>query len=296
MKLQKSVFESYLDELESDYEIVYLSDIGNTRIIPHSHPYYEMYLLVTNEVAYQTSDGIFMLHSGDTIFVNKNITHCPIVLNSSALYERIALNVRPEKLKSLSRGGIDLAECFTSGRHNFFRFPYSLQNSIRLILGKILSLRQTRPFGHDLLMDAYLTELFVTITEYIHYQNPLTLMDELKPYQLLAIIDQYIMEKLDDQIQVGDLATFVCMSKFNFMRTFKNLTGKTVYQYIIHKRLEAAESLIKSGTDFFSAAQMCGFSDYSCFYRSFINKHKMSPSKYYGFDSPSPKSTLIEVD
>ena len=42
-----------------------------------------------------------------------------------------------------------------------------------------------------------------------------------------------------------------------------------------------AEALIKAGTPFTNAAEKCGFSDYSCFYRCFHNKYKMSPQKYF---------------
>lgn len=104
---------------------------------------------------------------------------------------------------------------------------------------------------------------------------------ELQPLQLLNMVDQFIAENIDCPICIDDLANFVCMNKYSFMRCFKELAGCTAYQYIINTRLKEAEALIKAGTPFTNAAEKCGFSDYSCFYRCFHNKYKMSPQKYF---------------
>ncbi len=282
MKLSKRAFDTYLSELDKGFDIFYYSDVGNMNIHPHSHPYYEMYLLVTGEIAYHTSDGIIKLSSGDILFINKQELHCPILIDPTVPYERIILDISTETLRKLSRDKIDLTECFHYNNHRVYQFPHDVQNSIRLILGKMLSLKQTKPFGCDLLLDAYIVELFVTINRYIHDHATITLTDELRPNQLIAIVEQYITEQLDHEIIVDDLAKFVCMSKYHFMRTFKKLTGKTVYQYIISKRLEVAKSLIESGMNFTSAGQLCGFNDYSCFYRAFKDNYLMSPKKYFG--------------
>jgi AraC-like DNA-binding protein len=289
MKIKKSVFKESLDKLENDYEIMYLSGVGNAGLTIQTHPYYEMIMLLAGEVAYQTKDGIYVLDPGDIMFFGTYAQHCPIVLNRSLPYERIVLNINPEKLQYLSRDVLDLSECFNLKKKGFFRFPYPVQNYIRFLLGKLLGLRQSMPFGNELLADSYLIELFVTITEYIHMESSMFLSSEIKAHQLLDIIDQYINENIEHDIKVEDIARFVCMNKYSLMRTFKNITDKTVYQYIITKRLETAEKMIRSGIDFITAAYSCGFSDYSCFYRSFVNYYHMSPKEYFNTDKNHTK-------
>ncbi|HBR01107.1 MAG TPA: hypothetical protein DD738_00670 [Ruminiclostridium sp.] len=279
MKLRKKIFQTYLRELTEGFDIFYYSDIGNLNLCTHSHPYYEMYLMVRGEIAYHTRDGLLMLKSGDILFIDEHEVHCPILINPNVPYERITLDITKDALVKLSQGVMDLSACFYSRKHRVYRFPLDVQNSIRLTLGKILSLKQTKPFGYDLLVNAYLTELFVTANQFINDQNTITPTDELKPNQLIAIVDQYITENLDQDISVEELAKFVCLSKYYFMRTFKNHTDKTVYQYIIEKRLEAAKSLIESGTSLTNACHLCGFSDYSCFYRAFKKKYNITPKK-----------------
>jgi AraC-like DNA-binding protein len=281
MKIKKTVFLESIEKLENDYEIIYFSGIGNAGNFIQSHSFHEMYMLLAGEVAYQTKDGIYILNPGDIMFFGAYVKHCPIVLNRSLPYERIVLKINPVKLQYLSRNVLNLAECFNLEKNGFFRFPYPVQNYIRFILGKLLGLRQSTPFGHELLADSYLIELFVAISEYIQMESSMMMTSDIKAHQLLAIIDQYINENIEHNILVEDIAKFVCMNKYSLMRTFKNITGKTMYQYIITKRLEAAEKMIRSGIDFISAAYSCGFSDYSCFYRSFVNYYGMSPKEYF---------------
>jgi len=71
------------------------------------------------------------------------------------------------------------------------------------------------------------------------------------------------------------------MSKYHFMRIFRRVTGKSVYQHITDKRLELVESLVARGEAYTAAASQSGFGDYSCFYRAFFKKHGVSPREYF---------------
>lgn len=281
MKLRKSNVLKFAKELEEDFSIKYLSETNEKDLQPHYHKFLEMVFIVEGKVAYQMPDGVFVLKPGDIMFIKALEKHYPMIINHEAMYERITLQIKPEKLEALSKYGVDLGKCFRSSKSGIFRFPYYAQNSIRMILGKILSIYQEKPFGHELLADAYITELFVKVTELFSDGDSVAPVEELHTLQLLSMVDSYITENIDSAIRIDDLANFVCMNKYSFMRYFKQLSGCTVYQYIINKRLETAESLIKAGAAFSTAAEKSGFNDYSCFYRCFVNKHDMSPQKYY---------------
>ncbi len=281
MRLPKSEFVKYSKELVGDYAIKFLSGVNEKNLYPHYHECFEMLFMVEGKVAYRTSQGLFMLRPGDIMFHNVHAQHSPLILNKEALYERINLQIKPEKLKSLSGYGIDLSRCFTAGNSGIFRIPYYAQNTIRMILGKIITVYEEKPFGYKLLEDIYLTELFLKISEFFYAKSSEETIKELQPLQLLNMVDQFIAENIDCPICIDDLANFVCMNKYSFMRCFKELASCTAYQYIINTRLKEAEALIKAGTPFTNAAEKCGFSDYSCFYRCFHNKYKMSPQKYF---------------
>ena len=90
----------------------------------------------------------------------------------------------------------------------------------------------------------------------------------------------YIEENLERHISVAELAEHVYLSKYYFMRFFKEMTGTSVYQYIIQKRLVGASNLIMEGVPVASVYLYCGFGDYTSFLRAFKKQFGYSPKQY----------------
>jgi AraC-like DNA-binding protein len=61
----------------------------------------------------------------------------------------------------------------------------------------------------------------------------------------------------------------------------------SVYQYMLRKRLILAQQKIRDGESATAAAMLCGFNDYSSFYKQYKKLFGVSPSeKAARFDSP----------
>jgi len=281
MKIKKQAFISPSITIEEDFRIFYYSDIKSKRLQPHYHDFYEMYLLISGKIAYNTEGNTFFIKPGDILFLNVKQSHYPVLIDPNIPYERIALQISPKTLAELSDFGIDLAECFTRDNYAVYHFPKDVLNNIRMILGKLLFLQQTPQFGSKLLARACLIELFVEINQYNHDKSIYTLSSEVKDSQFLALVKQYINEQLTEDITIEKLSAYVCMSKYHFMHTFKRLTGMSTYQYILMQRLNAACDLIGKGIALTNVYQQCGFKDYSSFYRAFCKHYGKSPSKHF---------------
>ena len=77
------------------------------------------------------------------------------------------------------------------------------------------------------------------------------------------------------------LAEQVHMSKYHFLRKFKELTGMTVHSFVINKRLiRACEALKEGKKSVTEIYQETGFADYSSFLRSFHRVYGIAPSRY----------------
>ena len=62
--------------------------------------------------------------------------------------------------------------------------------------------------------------------------------------QLLATVRQYIHEYLEQPLTLDDLAAHACMSKFHFLRRYKDLAGRTPIQDLTAIRIDHARKLI----------------------------------------------------
>lgn len=91
----------------------------------------------------------------------------------------------------------------------------------------------------------------------------------------------YIHYHLHEQILVSQLAEFVHLNESYLSVLFKRQTGATITEYIITKRMEAAENLLKY-SDFSLAdiSDILHFASYSHFARTFRKYYHSSPKEY----------------
>ncbi len=92
---------------------------------------------------------------------------------------------------------------------------------------------------------------------------------------------EYICDNIESDMTLDALASTASVSKYHFLRLFKNHTGLTPHQYILAQRICKAKTLILKGESLSLAGLHAGFNDQSHFIRSF--------RKVYGY---SPKTLL----
>lgn len=281
MGIAKQAFVRHYDDIEQDYRIFYYADAHAPELKPHEHNYFEMYYLVSGKVIYHTCGSQFLLRPNDVLFINQHQQHHPVLIDPDIPYERILFHVSPKTLHELSTPDANLSECFTHNNFSVYHYPRSIRNNILTRLDRLAALQSENSFGRLALGRACLTELFVEINQCNHNQSVFSFNKETKDAQLVEVIRQYISEHIADSISIDDLADYVYMSRFNFMRRFKQCTGTSAYQFIQFTRLQKADALIHSGMSFTQACQQCGFGDYSAFYRAFLQEYGVSPRVYY---------------
>jgi AraC family transcriptional regulator len=94
-------------------------------------------------------------------------------------------------------------------------------------------------------------------------------------------ITNYILENLENNITIEDIANELNMSKFYFLKEFKKLTDITPYQYLLQLKLERAKELLKqSGNQIADIAYILNFNDQSHFTNTFRKAFGISPGQY----------------
>lgn len=280
-KTQRQTRHGVVD-MDRDYEIFHYLDGWDYHAPLHHHNFYELYFLITGNLSYQIENIIFSIRPGDIILLGVNQRHCPLFFDQHNTYERIVLRLTEQVLRSLSDGENDLEACFKWEHLGIYRFSFETQNNIRLILSRLIAEQDQGEgkFGGNLLYRAYLTELLVLFRRNCEESAPQYMSDSVKKRQLIEMVNHYIEEHLERRISVADLAEHVYLSKYYFMRFFKEMTGTSVHQYIIKKKLVSASNLIMEGVPVTSVYLHCGFGDYSSFLRAFKKQFGYSPKQY----------------
>lgn len=90
----------------------------------------------------------------------------------------------------------------------------------------------------------------------------------------------YIRSHLDRPITLDALAAECFMSKSTLCHRFKEATGYSVGEYIIHCRVLRARSLLRCGASVQQAGEEAGFGDNAHFIRTFKRLTGLSPGHY----------------
>ncbi len=89
---------------------------------------------------------------------------------------------------------------------------------------------------------------------------------------------EYMIENLECDLRLGDIARELDLSPFHFAREFRNSTGQTPYQYLLDQRMERAKMLLKIGRDSIQEiASDCGFRSTVNFTRTFRQRLGVPP-------------------
>lgn len=104
---------------------------------------------------------------------------------------------------------------------------------------------------------------------------------KLELYKRLCIARAYIHQNLDQNLDLDTLAQVACLSKYHFIRLFKDAYGETPRQYLIGQRLERArELLLKSNLTFHEICHEVGLKDSSSFGRLFKRSFGATPQVF----------------
>jgi len=76
---------------------------------------------------------------------------------------------------------------------------------------------------------------------------------------------QYIDHHFTENISLADISAKAFISKFYFIRLFKQYYGCTPHQYLIQKRIAYAKQLLKQGLDVKTVCMLCGFDSKTTF-------------------------------
>jgi AraC family transcriptional regulator len=102
------------------------------------------------------------------------------------------------------------------------------------------------------------------------------------PWGRLRAVVAYIEDHLDASPTLEQLAAVARLSAYHFARQFKAATGLPPHQYVIARRIERAQQLLKGGGDLSLAdvAARAGFSDQSQFSHHFKRLVGVTPGQF----------------
>lgn len=252
----------------------------------HYHNFYEIIYVMEGEFASLAEDKIYPLHRGDFLLINRNVMHKyqPAEKKQTAS-KRIILWITDGMLERLGEGQMELDACFQGEAAKVCHFPVYYEELLR---GYLLKLAMSQvldgePPGTKQVMDRGYLLLFFSYLNVLCRVGEYFSTEELVGNSLVEQVSAYIDEHIEESITLDILAEQVHMSKYYFLRKFKEMTGVTVHTFLTDKRLIKACQRLREGQSITQVWQSCGFSDYSSFLRNFKAAYGVAPGRYLDF-------------
>jgi len=103
----------------------------------------------------------------------------------------------------------------------------------------------------------------------------------LRDERRITLAVRRIEAQADQRLGLNALAREAAMSPYHFLRTFRQVTGMTPHQYVLHTRLQRAAQRLRASADPVSMIALeAGFNDLATFNRRFRRLLGVTPSAF----------------
>lgn len=247
----------------------------------HRHEAYEIYLFIRGNTRMYVGQRCYQLSSGDCMLIRPGQLHRCIV-EDTAPYERIGVNITEEALRILSSGTTDLQErfsCYACREESgiIHLSAYDIERYIQLT-DQYLESFQSEKYGSDLMGIYFLTELLLFTNQLFHEPRGRR-YDNVMP-EIVSNTMKYVEEHVTEGISLAQISSALNYSSNYISLQFKRHTGLSLREYILDQKIERAKKILAEGSSVSDACQAAGFFDYSNFIRSFKKRTGISPGNY----------------
>ena len=194
--------------------------------------------------------------------------------------EKIVINVTDKYIKQFNTQYTDInlvLNKVNETKNYCIRFRDQNKYQIEKYLSQLIDVQFSKKYGDDLFFYIKFVQLMIFINA--HYET----IPEIKIETENSITSktiEFISNNLSKSFNIDDIANYLNVSPSTVSHTFKAQTGISIYKYITKKRMILAKTLIKEKLTFNEIYSLCGFNDYTSFFRAFKKEFNTTPKDF----------------
>lgn len=262
------------------YEAKYSHDDWMVKTEYHCHDFFEFYIHSHGGQYFGLDSNMYTLKPNQIFIIPPFCMHGLSAAAGIQDYSRGYVNVAPDMLRTLGCGQIDLESFFRSytsqGQYTFQLLPEDAENCVDLIR------KLDTPRKNDVLDDfrkcGYLIDFLFKVCQTVRHAHPVT--SNVYQYSIIQEVLSYINSNYTQPLKTEMLAKKFGISVSYLSHEFQKFTNRSVYDYILYRRVMLARQMMASDLSLNAIAYQCGFNDYSNFLRMFRKLIGISPSQF----------------
>lgn len=265
----------------SDYfEVFKTSSNFQDKASLHTHSALEIIFCHEGSVSYLLGDVRYHLTSNSIVIVPPNIVHAPLSLEKiRGPYTRTTIclsnNFYHNCLDFFASNNIQNLDFFTEP--NIFSVTGKTLFHIEQLYDSLLNIPPD--FSSS---ELYKVGIFCQLLALLHQFHQSPDATQIKPEKLTLLDDilKYINDHFSETLNAGIIAQHFYISESSVRQLLKSQMNFSLHQYIIQRRLIEGKKQISNGVPLKKLPELCGFSDYSAFYKAFTKEYGISPKEY----------------
>ncbi|OAA92602.1 AraC family transcriptional regulator [Clostridium coskatii] len=246
------------------------------------HEHLQFFYFIQGSALIRCNYKSIHVKAGDFIIVNSNELHYCESLCDNLIYYIIRVD-----LSFLFSSQMDSCQTkfMVPLAKNLILFKNLVRNDKEILscADKIIEEYFSKRLGYELAVKAYIYELIVLLfRKYV--EKILTAKQfncRVNNLNRLKNVFLYINENFTKKITLDEISEMAHISKEHFCRTFKQITGRSLTNYINNLRIQKADLLLqKTDLNITEIALNCGFSDVNYFSRIYKKVKNVSPLNF----------------
>lgn len=251
----------------------------------HYHRNFEIYYLYQGRRSYFIGDRSFTVEAGDLVFIHEYEVHKASILDTPR-HERLVINFNKLFLDSLDAH--TLHELFEPFRlpNRVLRLKVADQLFVQGLFQKMEQEAEQRAFGYELYFKQLVTELLLFAKRQMQRRQTAE-HEHLSPmHRKISAIVQDINRSYTEHCSLEEWAARFHTSPHHLSRSFRNVTGFSLVEYVNMMRIKAACRLLKQTDDkIIDIAQQVGYDNLAHFGRQFKKWTQVTPGIYRRMDA-----------
>ncbi len=256
----------------------------------HSHDFWEIQYVSSGKGFHLIGDKKIEVKPGDVFFISFGVNHCfvsndanePLSL-ANCVFRRETFEELPINLENFTEIGSDILYAFAfkddTEVPTYIRV-YDDKLRLRKLLELIESENETKSCGYADMLKLYLSEPIITFLRLHKMQSrENAAIDAQREY--IGEVLEYIKYNYMQKISLKQLAGIAMISPNHLCTVFKNMTGKTVSEYIQEIRLQnICRMLRETDMSFEKIANENGYEGQNFLTKLFKKAYGLTPGEY----------------
>ncbi len=250
-------------------------------VFPHHwHKHLEILYIISGEALIECNSNTMKAQEGELIIINSNDIHYGVSMSDHLSYYAMIADI--SLLQSQTPDAAEAKFITPIAQNNIlFQNHISKDHELQQSFLTLISELQSREMGFELAIKSNLYHIMTILLR--KYVVKVLKIDQnnlrIKSLERFTPVFQYIENRYMESISVQKLANLVGLSRYHFSRLFKELTDRTITQYIHMIRLHKSEYLLRNTSmNISEIASATGFNDIYYFSRSFKKYKNIPPS------------------